>query len=235
MNTFAKFYVCDTVPEVAEKLVGLPPFQVLDTTPILVDKYARQFGLQDLLQDTFYGTHKVYVASQSSPEKIEGTAYAFSTFYPFASVTTQFAPKASKPLEPVNEQPTGFSETLQGALNRMDIVDLQGVREPNTWLLSVESGAFLQPYSTDKYHDQAVVVLKNLGTNRTFYTCTHPVELDEECLAASKKDNYQSTAGKYIALKYNCSATNWHKSLTGVSRVDLIKEAIRVLLYAHSQ
>lgn len=255
-NTFQKFYVCDTVPEVAEKLRGVIPFQVLDTTPILVDKYLRQFKLPD--HERFYGQHRVYVASQSSPEKFAAAKYAFAAHYPFARVEVKFAPSPpsgqyidagevlehqgalgphvpqGKPItNPVNPQPVGFHEALKGALQRLEATSVPSDEHlySDCWVVSVENAAFQQPYTPGKYHDQAVVVVRNVNTHRTLYTCTHPVELDVECLAQSAAARYQHTAGEYIALKHGVSATNWHASLVGVSRVDLIKEAICQLLY----
>jgi adenine phosphoribosyltransferase len=232
-GTFNKFYVCDTVPEVAEKLRGLVPFQVLDTTPVLVDKYLRQFQLATHPSiSQFYGKHLVYVASQSSKEKYAAVRNAFTAYYPFASALEVKYAQQQVIVDPVNPQPVGFVEALKGALQRLEAVETsRSISRPEEWVVSIENAAFLQPYTSDKYHDQAVVVVTHVPTGRTLYTCTHPVELDAECMAQSAASDYKHTAGQYIARKYHCSPTDWHATRAGMSRVDLLKEAIQFLLY----
>ena len=227
-GTFTKFYVCNTVPEVASKLQGLPPFQIIDTTPVVADKYFRQFGLTSA---SFYGKHVVYVASKSR-EKLEGVRNAFHAHFPFAIIEVQTA--TMRPLlEPVNPQPRGEIETLKGAMDRLMSVPPRSIDiEPSTsWVVSVESGSYLKPYTTTEYVDQAVVIVKNLSTGRTVYNHSYPVHIPANCMEQSIATGCQQTAGEFIALQYVTSPTNWHMKVGGVSRPDLIKQAVEELLY----
>jgi adenine/guanine phosphoribosyltransferase-like PRPP-binding protein/non-canonical (house-cleaning) NTP pyrophosphatase len=228
-DIFVKFYVCDTVPEVSNKLHGLPPFQVLDTTPLLMDKYLRQFGLKnDPGLQAFYCENLVLVASKS-PEKLEGVTNAFRAHFPFAKVRVQSA-ELRGIRNPVNPQPCGEGEALKGALDRLQAVPIPS--DPcNIWIVSAESASYLKPYSTTEYVDQAVVVIENVRTGRRVYNHSYPVSIPADCMAQSITTGYQETAGKFIALKYNTSATNWHLKVGGVSRPDLIKSAVEALLY----
>jgi hypothetical protein len=218
-HVFHKFYVTNSIPEVANKLRFLSPFQVIETEPVQFHNYMLQFRPQTLPR-CFYKSLTIAVASTNSV-KLNAVRFAFAQYFPFAASVNVVGIKCASG---VNEQPIGQKETQLGALTRLnsiphDVVDFS---------VSIESGAFLKRFSKTEYVDQAVIMVRNQFETSMCYTRATPIPA--EAIKLSWATGYSKTAGCYIQQQFQLSSSDWQYTLGGTGRVDLIKQGVQACL-----
>jgi adenine phosphoribosyltransferase len=234
---FSTFYVGDTIPDTVSKLRGLPPFQIIDSNPVMLHAFLETHGFgkgKDSRTDAFYYPKGlvVEIASTNDDKCVAVQRAIHSHFTEVDEIVwlTSNAPSG------VNNQPVGLQETLLGARNR-----LSG-RPPMPMLrVSMESGLFSKPGTNDEWYCQTcVIVQKCFGDkedargawNKEVVVWSLPYSIDADCVQAAGASGWYTTSGSLMALKYACkNASNWHQSVHGIQRADIMSEAIRLALY----
>lgn len=128
-----------------------------------------------------------------------------------------------------NEQPVGFEETFNGALNRAKSASLT---TSDAIAVGVESGIFRFDEGTSVSIDIAVIVLITPG-NRQIVTTSAGIVFPEDCVKIAESRGFESTTvGSVIAEKFGGNPADPHSTLTGgrVSRTMILTDAIVLAL-----
>jgi non-canonical (house-cleaning) NTP pyrophosphatase len=161
---------------------------------------------------------KVLVTS-TSIHKLEATNSSFKSAYPNEDIKVIETKAESN----INEEPTGFKETILGAQNRISNGKLS--YHDYDFIIGIENG--LIEIQSDEWYDLACIILEDKKGYqvKTFST---GILVPNEFVKESAKHNYQVTSSELMSKKYNNSSTDPHEFLTNgfLKRKDLLNQAI---------
>jgi non-canonical (house-cleaning) NTP pyrophosphatase len=150
----------------------------------------------------------------------------------------------------IKEQPVGVDETKKGAKNRIDnlrkqlhIKQVFASTESDDVLriyVSMENGIIKEKLNGVKdkdlfeTEDHMVWVDRCYIICEIYYNChkkkvkgfSDGVTVPLEFVEASRNSDFNTTAGDFIAKKWDTNGTDWHLKLAGVSRKEIIKNGI---------
>lgn len=206
-NTISEFIITNTNPEVSSMLVGVKPFVILSIQDHLCMELCKN---NPAIHLEFSDSKKVYVASTNETK----LAAVYNSYNPKIKMYSVDGIKSGVP-----EQPFGLEETELGASNRLKQC-MELVNDPDALYIAIENGIY---EDNGQYKDVAVI-----QTNFTSIKKSNPVIIPEayhtwvhESLASPDRS---ITFGSIIQRKVGTS--DWHKYVSGVSRKDLIRQAM---------
>jgi non-canonical (house-cleaning) NTP pyrophosphatase len=151
----------------------------------------------------------------------------------------------------VKEQPHGSEMTILGARNR--ITHLHQLAHPNNpattkddvlyFYISMENGIIEETVGNVKNPELFKTKEDTVWVDRCYIICEMFHNMQKKTLEGfsdgitvplqhvkdSERTDWNVTAGKFIAEKYDTSESDWHEKLGGVSRKELIKKGIDTL------
>lgn len=231
---FYKFYVTDSVPEVASKIDGYAPFHVLRLGVHLASDIAK-FNKKT---KTAAVTANVVVASTSTV-KVSATQRAIDSVIKPSNQKLQRAgatiilgnkvvPQATKSLVP--EQPFG-NQTYIGAKNRLnEAVSLLTAQTKDHSVLAIENGIFYDAI-TNIWYDQAIVLLRTPDGNvHQSKSARVPVpdQYMKEWFDTRGKPDACDTIGKIVAKHNKVPHDDWYTAVAKSSRAQLLEDAIKL-------
>jgi hypothetical protein len=253
---FREFFVCDTVPEVANKLRQMgAPFHIVDTTPMNVQCYLEQYGwIKDPRAASFYAPLQLIVCS-GNKDKVEAVYRAFYTHFPQKPLDTLYVNPIASATSGIAEQPVGLDETERGCNQRL----LSGLQDflfedqlaeyrPDTldkiqtWLMhnvpnkhtcyavAMERGLFLRTGTQHEWMDQTCVKVARVISGKPIQIATvwsRALPIEREYVESALACGRTKTAGSFKSAKEGCSASDWYQHAHGVSCVDLMQESIQ--------
>ncbi len=234
----SRFYVTNTIPEVAQKLRSTTGsiFTVLNIAPVIAP-----FVLQRILPDAPRGPNLAAVVylSSNSPVKLAAVERAFKRHSRQESLLTV---KAVHCESQVGQQPWGVSETCTGVLTRHTalrekvLCNLSKDESPLFYLISIENGLVPEDKTLE---DHAFVIVERFERGTNGYsllqvtTCCGTIgETFAHGYVAAHKHDTNLTFGAYLNQREDskdwCDPTDWSKSHGGSdkTREDHLADAI---------
>lgn len=230
---FFKFYVTDTVPEVASKLDGHAPFRVLRVGSHLAADIAK-----------FLEKPKSVVAAGdvllASSSKVKAIAARMAIKKVFSngekgirmnvaadSDTIKLLTCDTKSLVP--EQPFGEQQTIAGATNRLrDAVNLLTDTTAGFVVVAIEYGVF-HDVITGSWYEQAVV-LSRAPSGTVHQTRTSKVSIPDkvmkEWFETRGNPHACDSIGKIVAKHYSVPHEDWYSAVSKTSRTELLADAV---------
>ncbi len=133
----------------------------------------------------------------------------------------------------VNEQPLGFNETYEGAMNRAIAAKNAISNNTPTYSIGIESGILEIEYQgSKKYHDLAIVVIISPNGKITS-TNSVGIEFGEEYVKIARNRGFKTnTVGSVIAQIQGGDPTDPHSTISNnqLNRMTLLSQAIESAL-----
>jgi len=146
----------------------------------------------------------------------------------------------------INPQPVGLWEIKEGASNRLwKIRDkLHHERDSLVIYIALENGimeekqmhihnsGIFESRENHTWVDRCLVkVLIKFGYKEWYGDALSVgVTVPKECVEKAEKSEWKKTAGSFIAEQYTCYAGDWHKKIGGISREEIMENAIETAL-----
>lgn len=157
----------------------------------------------------------------------------------------------------ISEQPCGEENTMRGAINRMQnmkqemqngSITCETAKDSMSILISLENGICLENVSNLKNSDifevepgkawvDRCVCISEVwarGHKYKFMGVSEGVTTPRETVKLSEQSNWNKTAGSFIAEIYKFNAKDWHGSMAGKGRLQIMTELIQNIFKASS-
>lgn len=178
------------------------------------------------------------VVTSDKEVKVEAVRDAFQEVFGMAMVTGE--PGQSN----IAPQPVGYAAGVKGAQERIDSLRRTGVIHEKQPVVSVEN--FIAELFPDKWFDIGCLILEDpgLGVHLEVFTQATPLTLDSVHQAQSLTPPDYSlrwsgllvTVGEVLERSMpNVSHADWHRSVTGMSRRQMIQSAAKALAGIYKQ
>jgi adenine phosphoribosyltransferase len=230
---FFKFYVTDSVPEVASKLDGHTPFHVLRVGSHLaadIVKFLEKPKSVVTAADVILASvSKVKVtATQLAIKKVISNGEKAIRMKAATSPDAKnFVTYDAKSLVP--EQPFGDQQTVTGATNRLlDAVNQLTDTTAAFMVIAIENGVFHDSI-TGTWYDQAVVLVRapNGTTHQTRTDkVTIPDKVMKEWFETRGNRDACDSIGQIVAKHYSVPHDDWYSAVSKPSRADLLAAAV---------
>jgi adenine phosphoribosyltransferase len=224
-SEFYKFYITNTIPENANVLENVNPFEVLHIEELLINRFNESFELVEKENDV---THLTCYVASTNKTKLEATYVAIKEYLKTMGTydsTKVHITGVAVPSE-VAEQPIG-SETYTGCANRLaNLTEYVKYHKYNyNMLVSIENGVSCLEDDTDPY-DFAVVKIQTVAGEEVMITSDHKTVFPKTYLERSVAQNQSVTVGNLIEKDLNIRDGLWHTRFGTKSRQDDLKDTI---------
>jgi hypothetical protein len=143
----------------------------------------------------------------------------------------------------IDEQPHGYDHTLQGAKNRLVNLRKKAISKTEdgvlTILIAMENGVMKEPihnlrnpeiFKNDDntaWVDRCIVIAEMKFNELKWYAQASSVGVTtpRDCVEGAANFKWTRTAGSFIAEKYQANAKDWHGTIAGKGREEIMNQA----------
>lgn len=231
-SVISEFIITNTNPEVSDTLIGIKPFIVLDVQTHLCSEL--RINNPSIVITAPKKLTDIFVASTNVTKltAVYEASLKDSSIFPNNEVFEIYSVNGIS--SEISEQPLGLVETSNGARNRLNNC-MSLIHDESAIFVSIENGLIESesegPQTPIMYYDVPVIQYKLPDTeikmiNSSASGVLIPGEYNSFVEKSLQSPNRSITFGSILEKRF--AIKDWHKFISGVSRKNIIRDAMEV-------